>query len=200
MPKRVRRSTPNRGGWLLRRTGVDGSELARDFGVSGKNISFWQKGPTKPSPEKRQLALRLYKIPIAAWDEPIDEEATEASVASSTAAASVVPPTVSEHSDAGEEASFEATAGALTSYIQAELGRIQRDSNATPKEREIVIRGLTTTLEKVGRITGAHAFDKAKIIASREFRQIVSTISEAVRPWPDAAGAIERALLRLEGR
>lgn len=62
----------SRGQQMLRDTELSLATISKTMGLSRASVGFWKTGDTIPQPQHRETMLRLYNIPITAWDEPPD--------------------------------------------------------------------------------------------------------------------------------
>lgn len=190
--KRVRKIERNRGGYLLGRQGLKNTEIAKRIGVTPAAVSQFIKGKAKPGDALREVIFKEFAIPVAAWDEPPKSRKPaeeKAPAAPEERVASPIPEGV------------QPKVARLETFVTRLLTNLETDPDATPAEQLDIITKATVILDKLGKATGEHAIDRAKILGHREFKQAIEVISGAVRPCKDGcAGRVGAALRKLEGQ
>ena len=190
--KRVRKIERNRGGYLLGRQGLKNTEIAKRIGVTPPAVGQFIKGAAKPGEALREVISKAFPIPVTAWDEPPRSRKPAEDKAPEAASEQVASPTPIPEGVLPKVALLE-------SFLTRLLEGLAEDPDSTPAEQLDVYSKATAILEKLGKVTGEHAIDRAKVLGHREFKRAVEVISEAVRPWPEAAAAIAAALRKLDG-
>ncbi|MBX3209597.1 MAG: helix-turn-helix transcriptional regulator [Labilithrix sp.] len=187
--KRIRKARKNRGGYLLSCRSETHVEIAAKVGVSAISIAHWTKGTVRPSPDRRTLLEEHFDVPAEAWDEDVQPSSAE----------TPKPPKPASASKPGT-GSLQEVADGLVSTIRADMEKVRTDPNLDPKRRAEILAKLAVALRDLGRMTGEHALDRAKILAHKDFRLAVDVIVGAVRPFgSEALASVAKALRGLEG-
>lgn len=201
MAKRNRIAKRNRGGLALAALGVEGTELARVFGVDKSSVTLWKVGKAKPNAEKRKVAEETYGIPAAAWDELL-VEGSNPSGSTPLNAPKGAQPAVDPSGDAqpAVDPSLSTQAEDVRAYVHREIARIRADQKITELERVRVLDKLVAINERLDKSTGENAITIQRILAHRDFKQILQVLVEAIsRHPPEVAEDLARALRKLEG-
>jgi transcriptional regulator with XRE-family HTH domain len=178
----------------LARTCKTQDEIAAALSCSRVAVSQWLSGTTRPGPEKRARLFELYGIPSTDWDVDAGAERAPAPPMAPSA-----PPKTSSgaipDSVHGKAEMLEGMARSLLESLQEVDDEGQPTS--TPLERAKVMSSVATTLTTIARLTGQ--FDVGKRLFQLPiWKAAMRTLEEALRPFPEAAAAVETAFLALE--
>jgi hypothetical protein len=77
--------------------------------------------------------------------------------------------------------------------------RDARNSGVSSRDIATMSTALARTYDRIGRITGEAELTEATILKSPAFQRAESVIVEALRPYPEAAAAVAKALGELAG-
>jgi hypothetical protein len=83
--------------------------------------------------------------------------------------------------------------------LRAELARLGRDPKATARERAAVATSLTSAVRMLSKLDGSNEISEVAICRSKPFRESCKVLKEALRPYPEAARAVARALCQWAG-
>jgi len=83
---------------------------------------------------------------------------------------------------------------ATIEQLREQLHKLNYDPTASPRERVAVSTALTSALRFFARLTGELDISKSQIVRSQHWLEIMRVLEDALRPFPEAAHAVARAL------
>jgi transcriptional regulator with XRE-family HTH domain len=163
---------------------------------SAGSLSAWLAGTTIPGPDLRRRMSTELGVPPAAWDRRpgASQQPAGDSPSPVPAAGPPLPPTPSTPDQGAPPATGE-TGLAIATLALSRL-RAEFDSpDATPEHR----LKLIAEEGRLGRLVASLSGELEQSViqawkSSGEGRHFIATIGEAIRPWPEAARAVARAL------
>ncbi len=199
--------TVSAGAFALKRTGKTDYAIADEVGVTHQAVTKWRNQTSKPSRVTARPKLHaLYGIPPKAWDEPhgaapiVPDLETSGTAPSKPALRSPrarkggsvpdldVPRTLVVVPD-----SIEGRIELVERMLRRLLEKADKETDAAPLESAKLLAAATTTLHKLAAMKGELDITR-RVLTLPAFKRAVQLITEACRPWPDAAAAIAAAL------
>lgn len=174
------RPTRNRGAYLLARSSATQETIAEKVGVSRQAVAKWCSGAARPDDERRRKLSRLYRVPVAAWDED---------VATQVAASATQPAREVDTKLDGTAEGVLAEADQLEDDVRELRRRAQSDGGMTPLEFGRILAITGDTLLKVARIRRG-----LDVVQHPDFRRAVAVVETALRGHPAAAEAVRVAM------
>lgn len=174
----------SQGAFELSRLALTQEQIAAKLGRKQEQVSRWVNGQLRPSKATRAAMFVAFGIRPEAWDElakgsPLQE----------------APQAPAAPDEALDDKSVRARAERLQRMLDAQLGQLERDTQATPLERAKVMSSVAATLKVLGAITGeAQEIGESRILRLPAWRRIEDALIEALRPWPEAARAAAETL------
>jgi hypothetical protein len=157
-----------------------GSAIAAALGVSGPMVTYWRGGTKVPNPERRAQIERLWGIPAAAWDRVSE------------------PPKAAPAPREWDPAVPIRVPSGMTLEQVDEMLRRLRPVMQDPQIPPSTLAQLTSTATQLLRLraslVGDGRTDEEKLASSSAFQSTVAAIIGALRPYPQALQAVERAL------
>lgn len=168
---------------LVRRHGP--SDAAKRLGAATRTVERWAAGETAPQASKKSTVEQRLARELA---KPATKSAADA-LREAPADRELVP--------AGDPCD---TAAQTVARLSRELDRLDRDANATARERATVSTALVTATRLHARLSGALELTAQQIIRSPHWNDIVTALADALAPFPDAAHAASVALAKIGDR
>lgn len=182
------------GARLLSATGLDHSAIASEVGVTRQAVQQWVAGDKTPGVARRGAILERYGVPVEAWDRPA--EAPKAEVEGTSGGSGEG--SMSEGTSTGTGRRFDAESR-LRSQL-ARLDKLRADGEAEggdlpPQARLRLEVTETRCTELLARLTGeGQEIGESRIVRLPAWRRIQDAIVVALRPYPEAAVAVMKAL------
>jgi hypothetical protein len=168
--------------------------LARVLGgkMTARSVLRHANGERKPNAETlaKYVALAAQSVVVAA---PIP-------VAESSASETPKPAPIVDavKSDFDREAPTLDAVIELAASADEALAQVLSDPNASHRDRAISIHAYARALRDLATMRGELAPSEATIVRSPAWMRLLGIVTDAVRPFPDAARAIADALATLE--
>lgn len=175
------------GSRLLAATGLDHSTVAAELGVTRQAVQAWIAGDKAPSAARRSAAEKRYGVPVDAWDRPAGHPKPVVVVEAVAADAS---PAVGGSYDAEQRLRAQ-----LTRLDKLRADGEREDADLPPQARLRLEVTMLRCTEALARFTGeGQEIGESRIVRLPAWRRIQDAIVVALRPWPDAAVAVMKAL------
>lgn len=176
------------GSKLLAATGLDHAAIAAALGVSRAAVTQWLSGDKRPAHGRRAAIEQLYGVPPAAWDAELSEP--------------VLGPAQAKTDPCACSTGFHAEARLRDQLERLDAIRTAAADDATmPPQARLRLEATTTRcIELLAKLTGeGQEVSEARILRLPAWRRIQDAIIAALRPYPDAAVAVAKALKELGG-
>lgn len=177
---------------IARRRGV--RPFARTLGVNEASVRLWISGKNKPKPALRKKIAGVYPTVLeAAWDTapPKTPKLRNGAALPPPARSAVTKPRASDDEgpiDAAEEAARNVR------RLRSQLELLHADPHATSKEKSQTSAALTSATRLLLKANGSADLTASQVIRSAQFRSVLDTMVEALRPFPEARAALVEAL------
>lgn len=176
----------SRGAHLLARSGSTQSDVARKAGVSTVTAYNWFSGEKKPAETRRPELLKLFGIPVEAWDEPATKTPLRASSSSGPITpVSMVPTGVLEK------------AQWLEDEVQKLMTEVTRDETSTPLERARILNASAVTLTLLAKLTGQYELGR-RLLTLPIWKRVEQALAYGLRGHADAARSVAAELRKLD--
>lgn len=195
----MKMSHRNRGSLLLAKTGKKQAEIAARIGASRTAVVYWLSGERTPGDGARVALHKAFKIPVAAWDEPIPKTKIAKPKSHAAPAPEVVaPPPPGDVTALRGEFSVRARALRLDTKVHELLERVTDDMETTDLEKFKCLNSAAATLNLLGKLTGqTQDVNEARILRLPAFQRIQDTLVRVLSKWPDALRAVGEELQRM---
>jgi transcriptional regulator with XRE-family HTH domain len=156
---------------------------AERYGVGKSTISNWQRGESTPDGAKRERIFEAGGPDPSAWDEVWAPPAGDTQLPE----------------DEPTEATAEDTAGVAAGLL-VEIRKLQRElaapgatADMSIAERVRMVDALAGAADKLGKHTGIKLTTR-QILASPLWGEVMTALTQALKPWPDAMRAVADSL------
>jgi transcriptional regulator with XRE-family HTH domain len=189
----------NRGALLLRATSTKERDIATAAECSPTAAGNYRHGRKRPGPDARAKLEAAFGIPTDAWDELVDEDASEAAGKPDT-----VPPAATNREPAPSlplaglsPRGAAAKARVLEDRIDRIMTRLSAEKISARDEAEIIGK-LGKALLDLARLNGELEFTNARVLQLPFWRRICEVSWAALKDHPEAANKFAAAVEQLE--
>lgn len=175
----------SRGAFELAKTGLNQDEIADRVGMPRQQIGYYLAGKRTPQNGNREKFESAFGIAPDLWEEPLQRPPRDYTQ----------PLPRLERVDS---ASIQNAASDLKRELDRMLDELRSDPGLTLHVRGKIIALASQTLANLGRLTGESLeLSESKVLKLPHLRRIQDALREAIKPWPEAARAIGKALEKL---